>query len=228
MTLVVGYDTPHGILLVADRQATEVMSGWKETRKDSKIINLDCGLTIGYAGSYVVGQVLRFLPIPSYMEFLEISAKNSAEKNLPKKSADELLWEFCVKHLVPELRDNMPESEDEWDVIVCSQTAMVRVDSTYATALVESQWLTIGTGCEFAAGYLTARNINRNSVTECVDLLVDTVRQASERNVYVGAELDVVWISTNDNWPTTGGAVEHNELCRCITCSINKSLESQQ
>jgi ATP-dependent protease HslVU (ClpYQ) peptidase subunit len=144
MTCVVSLKTPDKIYIGADSAAVDGLDVC--TVKDEKVFALGDKMLIGFAGSFRVGQVVRY------------SLKIPAQK--PGKSDHEYMCIDFIKALQKTLDDHGLETKGEKEMdcimLIAYKGEVYEIDSDFRVGIHSEVYNSVGSGRSFALGAMDA------------------------------------------------------------------------
>lgn len=178
MTCVIGYKTDEGIWIGADSAGTTPW-GSQTLRADQKVFNRN-GFTMGFCGSFRMGQVLRF---------------NLVATQQPEGMDD---YEYMVTTFVEDVRKVLKRAgyshiknnvETGGNFIVAYRNGLYEVEEDYQVGITTRAYACTGSGMDIASG---AMSILQDQEIEPAAAIKQALKSAANHDAYVSAPFRVV------------------------------------
>lgn len=171
MTCVIGYHTDEGTWIGADSAGTDGWGG-QTIRADTKVFNHH-GMTMGFCGSYRMGQLLRFNLVPS---------------DHPARMKD---YEYMVTVFIEDVRRVLKAGgythiknnvEEGGEFLVAYRGGLYHVEDDFQVALSTRDYVAIGSGANVASGAMAILSADE---VEPVKAIKRALKVTSEQDAYV-------------------------------------------
>lgn len=178
MTCVVGYRTDAGIWIGADSAGTTEY-GSQTLRADSKVFACH-GFTMGFCGSFRMGQVLRFNLTPS----------------AHSEGLDD--YEYMVTTFVEDVRKVLKRAgyshiknnvETGGNFLVAYRDALYEVEDDFQVGITTRSYACIGSGEEIASGAMSILDEHEMAPDK---IIKRALKAAADHDAYVAAPFKVI------------------------------------
>lgn len=178
MTCVIGYKTEEGIWIGADSAGTTEW-GSQTLRADQKVFSRN-GFTMGFCGSYRMGQVLRY---------------NLVATQQPEGVGD---YEYMVTTFVEDVRRVLKRAgyshiknnvETGGQFIVAYRDGLYEVEDDYQVGISSRSYVCIGSGTDIASGAMSVLTEHEITPDKAIRR---ALKAAADHDAYVAAPFKVL------------------------------------
>lgn len=183
MTCVVGYVDHLGIMhMAADSFAAD--SNYSVTKISTKKIFKKNNMLIGFCGSFRAPQIIEY------------------SSSFPKQKPNQSDMEYLVNHVVTSIKEEFKSksyavaADEDFGLLVALNGNLYEIESNMQVIAHEKHYASIGSGFEYATGYLYALENKRRGrkPTNIKDILVNSIKCAEEFVSNVGGRIDYLFV----------------------------------